>query len=340
MACGVNGTDGEGVVVLGDGGWGTALALVLVESGCDVTLWGPFPEYVAEMDRTRHNPKFLPGVSLPDRIRFSADPAVVGKAEILFSVVPSRFLRSVARRIAPFFDAGTPVVSATKGIEEETLLSGTGVLRDVLGPFRAAVVSGPSHAEEVARRMPTTVVAASEDEALALHVQTLLNTERFRVYTLHDVIGVELCGALKNVVSIAAGIVDGRGWGDNTKSALLARGLAEMSRLGTAMGARRETFYGLAGVGDLVTSCFSKHGRNRYVGERLGRGETLDEILSSMEMVAEGVTTAKGVYDLMNRFGVDMPICREVYRVLYQGKSPDDAIRELMTRKPRPETER
>ena len=327
------------VVVLGDGGWGTALALVLHEAGNRVILWSPFEDYADELRRTRKNTKFLPGVDIPEGIEITARIADTAEAEVAFSVIPSKFLRSVLERLKDHAPAGRPVVSATKGIEEGTLLTATGILREGLGDVPLAVLSGPSHAEEVVRRMPTTVVSASDDPALAGRVQDLLRTDRFRVYTHDDIRGVELGGALKNVVSIAAGIVDGLGYGANTKSALLSRGIVEMGRLGVAMGAKRSTFFGLSGIGDLMVSCFSPFGRNRFVGEELGKGKSIDEIVSSMDMVAEGVVTAKGVNRLMDEHHVEMPICREIFRVLYEGKSPGEALRDLMSRQLKNEVE-
>jgi glycerol-3-phosphate dehydrogenase (NAD(P)+) len=323
----------ERVTVLGDGGWGTALSLVLADHGADVTLWSHDPAYAREMARVRKNPKFLPGVELSRTIHVTSDlgEAVDGR-DILFSVVPTPYLPAVLAKLKPVHRAGTPIVSATKGIDTETLRRPTEILHAVLGPVPVVVVSGPSHAEEVSRRMPTTVVAASDDLGLARRVQDLLATERFRVYTHNDAIGVELGGALKNVVAIAAGIVDGLGFGDNTKAALLTRGIVEMSRLGEAFGAQRVTFFGLSGMGDLVTSCVSRHGRNRLVGERIGRGERLEDILGGMQMVAEGVKTSIAVRKLAEQKRVEMPICTEVHRVLFEGKEPGTAVRDLMTR--------
>lgn len=327
------------VAVLGDGGWGTALAMVLHERHVNVTLWSPFPEYADELSRSRRNRKFLPGVEIPGGIAVTSDMEEASKADIILSVIPSKYLRRIMIELKAFSLPGTPVVSATKGIEDNTLLTATGVIEDVLGKVPIAVLSGPSHAEEVARRMPTTVVATSIDKDLARRIQDLLSTDRFRVYTHGDVRGVELGGALKNVISIAGGIVEGLGFGCNTKSALLSRGIVEMGRLGEAMGAQRSTFFGLSGIGDLMTSCFSPYGRNRQVGEKLGKGMTIEEITSSMEMVAEGVITSKGVKILMEKHGVDMPICREVYRVIYEDKGPGEAVRDLMTRQLKDEIE-
>ena len=330
----------ERVTVLGDGGWGLALSIVLADHGAEVTLWSHDPEYAAEMTRTRRNPKFLPGVEIPETVRVTSNiEATVDGQDMLFSVVPTPFLPSVLALLKPHYRAGVPVVSATKGIDTETLLRPTEIIAAALGDVPLVVVTGPSHAEEVSRRMPTTVVAASSDMGIARRVQDLLATERFRVYTSDDVIGVELGGALKNVISIAGGIVDGLGFGDNTKAALLTRGIVEMSRLGEALGGQRQTFFGLSGIGDLITSCCSKHGRNRAVGERLGRGEKLEHVLQGMQQVAEGVKTSVAVKRLSEQRGVEMPICDEVHKVLFQDKDPGRAVRDLMTRQLKDEVE-
>jgi len=330
----------ERVVVLGDGGWGTALSIVLVDHGADVTLWSHDAAYAAEMAKTGRNRKFLPGVQLPPDVRVTADlAAAVSDCDIVFSVLPTPYLRSVMELLKPVHPAGVPVVSATKGIDTESLLRPTEIISDVLGDVAVVVVSGPSHAEEVARRQPTTVVAASKDMGAARRVQDLLATDRFRVYTNSDAVGVEVGGALKNVISIAGGTVDGLGFGDNTKAALLTRGMVEMSRMGVALGGKRETFFGLSGIGDLITSCVSKHGRNRAVGDRLGRGESLESIVGSTEMVAEGVKTAQAVKRLCDKHRVEMPICTEVYNVLFEGKSAAAAVRDLMTRQLKDELE-
>lgn len=341
------------VTVLGDGGWGTALALVLDEAGADVTLWGPFPEYVEQMEKKRRNPKFLPGVEIAPSIRLTHDLAEAAGAELVFSVIPSQFLRNVMSLFRSVYVPGTPIATATKGIEVDTLKTAAEVIAEALGPQKGeappdkrlsvgnntVVVSGPSHAEEVARRMPTTVVSASRNIELARVVRDRLNTQRFRVYTNDDPRGAELAGCIKNVLSIAGGMVDGLGFGDNTKAALLSRGIVEMGRLGEAMGGRRSTFFGLAGIGDLIVSCTSRHGRNRAVGEKLGKGQSIAEIVAEMDMVAEGVRTTRAVRDLMEKHGVEMPICLETYKVLYEGKSPESALSDLMSRSPKDEVE-
>jgi glycerol-3-phosphate dehydrogenase (NAD(P)+) len=323
--------------VIGDGGWGTALALVLHGNGHAVRLWGAFPDYVAETRRLRENRRFLPGVPLPPGLEVTSEPAeCCAGAELLLSVVPTPFLRSVAGRFAPHLPQGIPLISATKGVEQGSLARPTEVLRETFGPAaRLVVVSGPSHAEEVARGLPTTVVAASARGEDARLVQAALRNDRFRVYTNADPVGVELGGALKNVIALAAGICDGLETGDNAKAALLTRGMVEMARYGATRGARRETFAGLSGMGDLIVTCYSRHSRNRSVGERLARGDPLARILESTAMVPEGVFTARALG--AGRTGVEMPITREVHAVLEEGKDPRRAVVDLMTRDPRPE---
>jgi glycerol-3-phosphate dehydrogenase (NAD(P)+) len=321
------------ITVVGDGGWGTALALLLDGKGHRVRLWGAFPDYIETTRRTRENAKFLPGVRLPESLELASDLAeAVEAAEVLVAAVPTPFLRQVLRRLAPCYAPGTPVVSVAKGIENRTLERPSQIVQSVLGRVPVVALSGPSHAEEVARGLPTTVAAASRDPGLASHIQGLFMTDRFRVYTNRDVVGVELGGSIKNVIAIAAGICDGLGLGDNAKAALLTRGLAEMTRLGVAMGARRETFAGLAGIGDLITTCMSPYGRNRAVGIQIGQGRKLADILAGMEQVAEGVRTTKSVRALARRHGAEMPITEECYRVLFRGKSPGRAVHDLMRR--------
>jgi glycerol-3-phosphate dehydrogenase (NAD(P)+) len=319
-------------LVLGNGGFGTALALVLAETGHEVTIWGHDPLHVREAESARENRRFLPGVPLPAAIRFTTDLGVLARPfAVAVNAIPTRYLRSVVAN-APRPAPRTAILSTSKGIEADTRLRPTQILHEVFPRHPVAVLSGPSHAEEVARRSPTSVVVASRSPALTRRLQRLLATERFRVYASDDIVGVETAGALKNVIALAAGILDGLGFGDNSKSALVTRGLVEIARLGRKLGARLRTFYGLAGVGDLITTCFSRHGRNRAVGERLGRGEPLDSILAGMEMVAEGVTTARAALALARHHHVEMPITREVAAVLFEGRAPADAIRSLMTR--------
>jgi len=316
-----------------------ALALLLDAGGHTVTLWGVDPTYVEQMLRTRLNPRYLPEMPIPDSIGLTSDlAACVPESDVLVAATPTVYMRAVCGRLAPHLRAEQLVVNVAKGIEQGTLLRGSQIITDVCGEAtRVAGLYGPSHAEEVARGMPTTVVATSQDPDDARAVQGLLMGPTFRVYTNTDVVGVELAAALKNVIAIAAGACDGFGFGDNAKSALLTRGLAEIARLGVAMGARQATFAGLTGLGDLMTTCISPYGRNRAVGMRIARGETLDEIVSSMDQVAEGINTTRSACELAARHGVDMPITREVYAVLFGGKDSQQALRDLMTRAPRPE---
>jgi glycerol-3-phosphate dehydrogenase (NAD(P)+) len=326
------------VAVVGCGGWGTALALVLHGNGHRVTVWGVDPAYVAEMAASRRNPRYLDGIDLPPDMGLSSDLAAsLPPADVVLLATPTIYLRSVCENVRPHLKDKHLVVNVAKGIEEGSLLLGSGVVRDVCGDRPVAGLYGPSHAEEVARGLPTTVVATCADPAVAGEVQDMFMAPSFRVYTNPDATGVELGAALKNVIAIAAGICDGLGFGDNAKSALLTRGLAEIARLGVAMGARAETFAGLTGLGDLITTCVSPYGRNRSVGMRIAAGESLDEIIAGMEQVAEGVRTTRSVCALAERHDVAMPIARAVHAVLFEGLDPLEAGRGLMERAPRPE---
>lgn len=325
--------------VLGDGAWGTAIALLLAQdAGHRVTLWSAREENGRLLQARRENVTYLPGVPLPPSIELTSNLAdAVRDADLWIAAIPTVYLRSTLAPVAGLLTAPQPVLSLAKGVENRTFLRPSEILRELLGPRSVAVLSGPSHAEEVSRGLPTSVVVASEDAELAKDVQQDFGTERFRVYTNRDAIGVELGGALKNVIGVAAGISDGLSFGDNTKSALLTRGLAEMARFGVALGAARETFFGLAGIGDLITTCVSRHGRNRHVGERLGKGEKWGDIQRTMKMVAEGVWTTRSVHDQAEKLGIEMPIAREVYRVLYEDKDPRTAVTDLMMREPKDE---
>jgi len=324
------------VAVVGGGAWGTALADLLARGGNAVDLWVYEEDLAAEMARTRENRVYLPGHRLAEGVRPSSDlAAVVTGAEVVVSVSPSQVVRHVMGRAAPHLRADALVVSASKGIENGTLQLMNQVLEEVLPEAvsrRLAVLSGPSFAAEVARGVPTAVSLACADPAAADRLQRLFSGATFRVYTLEDVVGVELGGALKNVVALAAGISDGLGFGHNSRAALITRGLAEISRLGTALGARPLTFLGLAGMGDLVLTCTGDLSRNRTVGLRLGQGEKLSAILGSMQAVAEGVKTCEAAVGLADRLEVDVPISREVWRVLYEEKDPRRAVEELMGR--------
>ena len=326
------------VAVLGDGAWGTAIALLLARAPENrVRLWSARAENARILQEKRENIRLLPGVRIPESVELTDNPVCAGDADLLVEAIPTVYLRSTLTRFQGIVRPEQPVVSLTKGIENETFQRPTEIICDVMGTCRVAALSGPSHAEEVARGMPTSVVVASSDANLAIWAQELFLTERFRVYTSTDVVGVEMAGALKNIIGIGAGICDGLGFGDNAKSALLTRGLVEMSRFGVAYGAEHSTFHGVAGLGDLITTCISPHGRNRRVGYRLGKGEKLGDILASSPMVAEGVTTARSVYERTRQMGLDMPVMTAIYRVLYEDKSPLEAVEELMARRPRAE---
>jgi len=326
------------VCVIGDGGWGTALALVLHSGGRDVRLWSAFDGYAAELRAKRENVKFLPGIELPADLTITADAAeAAADAELVVIAVPTQYIRGVLESIGGALPRGAGYVSVSKGIEQGTLLRPTEVARELLGLDAVAGMFGPSHAEEVARGLPTTVVAASARAELAGSVQEAFMTPRFRVYTNDDLLGCELGAALKNVVALSAGICHGLGFGDNAKAALLTRGLAEIARLGVALGAKPMTFLGLTGMGDLITTCFSPYGRNRSVGIRIGEGESLGDITSSTEQVAEGVPTTESALVLAARAGVELPIAEAVSRILFEGASPAEAVRELMSREAKPE---
>jgi glycerol-3-phosphate dehydrogenase (NAD(P)+) len=327
------------VTILGDGAMGTACSILAASKpGHHITIWSAFPEQARLFEEARENVRFLPGVRIPDNVHLTGEIAQASaETELLVAAIPTVYLRKTLSSIGAALPARPPLVSVIKGIENETFQRPSQIIRDVLGPRRVAVLSGPSHAEEIARQLPASVVVASEDEALVRQAQALFTTAWFRVYTNPDVIGVELAGAIKNVIGIAAGVCDGLEFGDNAKSALLTRGLVEITRFGVALGARRETFSGLAGMGDLITTCISRHGRNRAVGEALGRGKSLEQILATMQAVAEGVWTCRAVYHLAQQRGIDMPITQAIYQVLFEAKSPMEAVKELMLREPKPE---
>ncbi len=327
------------VAILGSGGFGTALATLFAKAVPSVSLWARDPAQAVELTRRRENLRHLPGIILPEQVRPTADAAEAAEgAELLVVAIPSAFLRATLEELAPMLPRGVPALSVVKGIEAGTFARPSRIILEALGPRPVAILSGPSHAEEVARGLPASVVVAGDDPALNALVQEALNRDVFRVYTNTDAVGVELAGALKNILGIAAGICDGLGFGDNAKAALLTRGLVEIARFAIDQGARAATFAGLAGVGDMVTTCYSPHGRNRAVGEKIGRGATLAEALSGMRDVAEGVTTTRGVHEQARARGVEMPIVGEVYRVLYEGKDPRAAVVDLTLRPPKGET--
>ncbi|OGW32694.1 MAG: glycerol-3-phosphate dehydrogenase [Nitrospirae bacterium GWC2_56_14] len=324
------------IAVIGAGAWGTALAMLLADKGHDVTLWMYEKDLAEETSKTRENRVYLPGFALPASLKITSSlESAVSGTPVILSVVPSHTVRAVTKQYAPFLAKDAIIISASKGIEIETLMPLSEVFKDTLPAAfheNLCFLSGPSFAKEVAQMMPTAVALAAYDPSIAKTVQAIFSSPYFRVYTNDDVIGVEVAGSLKNVVAIAAGVLEGMGYGYNTMAALLTRGLAEMARLGMAMGGNLQTFSGLAGMGDLVLTCTGGLSRNRTLGTRLGKGEKLDDILKNAKTVAEGVKTAKAARALANKFEVDMPIVEEVYQLLYEGKDPKAAVKDLMSR--------
>ena len=324
------------VTVLGAGGWGTALSLLLHDNGAAVTLWAYKEEYAEELKRTRENRIYLHGVSIPLEIEIAVDiERSVDQAEIVVASIPSQYLREQLSKLANIDFRNKIFVNTAKGIESSTLSTMSEVVEGSLNTCpreNYVVLSGPSHAEEVSRRMPTAVVAASHHRKSAELVQKLAMNSYFRVYLSRDVKGVELCGSLKNVIALAAGMSDGAGYGDNTKAALMTRGMVEITRLGEALGAHHKTFSGLAGMGDLIVTCMSRYSRNRFVGEQVAAGRKLEEVLSEIKMVAEGVPTARAAQQLAANHGVEMPIMEQVNKVLFEGKDPQSAVGDLMRR--------
>jgi glycerol-3-phosphate dehydrogenase (NAD(P)+) len=323
---------------VGDGGWGTTLAILLCVKGFAVSLWGAFPDYIKLLKSKRENIKFLPGTKIPKEIKLTSSlEEALDKRDVVILAVPSQYMRGVLQMMKMHNLQGKSFVSVTKGIETKSLKRMSEVIEEVLGFGKIAVLSGPTIALEVANGVPTTAVIASEDRILARDMQDIFMTDRFRVYTAEDVAGVELGGALKNIIAIAAGTCDGLGFGANAKAALLTRGLVEIVRLGASMGAKRETFYGLSGLGDLATTCISQYSRNRWLGEEIGRGKKLQKILKETEMIVEGVATTESACELAKKHEVEMPIAKEIYRVLYENKDPRAAVHDLMTRSPKME---
>ncbi|MFH1851482.1 MAG: NAD(P)H-dependent glycerol-3-phosphate dehydrogenase [Candidatus Neomarinimicrobiota bacterium] len=322
------------IAVLGCGSWGGTVAQMLTDTGHDVIAWHKFPDELDEMIRSRRHP-FIEQLVFSEAMRFTGSlAAAVTGAGMVIVAVPSHIVRPIMGEIKPFLGKETVIVNLAKGVENATLLTMSQVIGAVgaIPPERIVTLYGPSHAEEVARQMPTTLVAASRSLDTAHQVQKIFSSPVMRVYTNDDILGVELGGSLKNVIAIAAGICDGIGYGDNTKAALMTRGIAEITRLGMEMGARRDTFSGLSGVGDLIVTCLSRHSRNRFVGEAIGKGRKLDDILQEMKMVAEGVKTAESVHQLRLKYQVEMPISEVIYKVLFKGLEPVQAVRNLMTR--------
>jgi len=325
----------KSIAVIGAGSWGTTLAILLAKKGHHVTMWEYNPEQLAKLQADRSNEIYLPGAAFPEKLSVTGDQKeAVSGADFIVTAVPSHVTRGVCESLKDLVEPQQIVINVSKGIENDSLKRMSEVIEETIeiSADRISSLYGPSHAEEVSRGIPTAIVAASTSLETARTVRDLFLTETFRVYSSTDIVGVELGGSLKNVVAIAAGICDGAGFGDNTKAALLTRALVEVTRLGVAMGAQQETFAGLSGVGDLIVTCMSKHSRNRHVGEEIGRGKSLQAVLDEMVMVAEGVRTTKSVHQLFQKTGVEMPIAEQVYQALFEGKSPHDAVVDLMTR--------
>lgn len=325
------------VGVIGAGSWGIALSFLLHNNGHEVTVWSALPEEIRELREKREH-HTLPGLILPEDMVFTEDLETAMKdQDLLVTAVPSVYVRGTAEKMRPFLRKGQIVVNVAKGIEEKTLNTLSQVLEEELPGADVAVLSGPSHAEEVSRGLPTTCVAGARSRKTAEYVQSLFMSEVFRVYTSPDVLGIELGGALKNVIALAAGIADGLGYGDNTKAALITRGIAEIARLGTAMGGKFETFCGLSGIGDLIVTCASMHSRNRRAGILIGKGYTMEEAMKEVQMVVEGVYSAKAALALARKYYMAMPIIEQVNQVLFEGKPASEAVKELMIRDPREE---
>ena len=326
------------VCVIGDGGWGTALALVLHQNGHSVSIWGPFKDYIEKVKESNENSMFLPDIQLPPELTWTHDQhTVVQDAELAIIAVPTKYYTDVLQSFAGLLPDSCLVVSVAKGFDPDTNERMTQVAERILGITSVAALSGPSHAEEVAREIPTAVTVACHDQTRAQKLQTLLSNPKFRVYTSDDVAGIELGGALKNIIAIAVGISDGLGFGDNTRAALITRGLAEISRLGCALGARPETFNGLSGMGDLIVTCTSRLSRNRSTGEKIGKGETIDSIMGGTKQAVEGVWNCATARTIAQKLNVEMPITEEIYAVIHEGKSPLDAVTSLLQRDVKPE---
>ena len=318
--------------IIGAGTWGIALSVLLHDNGHKISVWSALPQEIKDLQE-KHEHKNLPGVVLPGNMEFTADLGhAMDQKDLLVLAVPSIFTRSTAHAMNPFCKEGQIVVNVAKGIEESTLMTLSEIIEEELPMADVAVLSGPSHAEEVGRDIPTTVVAGAKDRETAEYIQNLFMNKVFRVYTSPDMLGIELGGALKNVIALAAGAADGLGCGDNTKAALITRGIAEMSRLGVAMGGHIETFNGLTGIGDLIVTCASMHSRNRRAGILIGQGKTMQEAMDEVKMVVEGVNSAKAAKTLAEKYGIDMPIVQEVNKVLFEDKPAREALADLMLR--------
>ncbi len=328
------------ISVAGSGGWGTAIAIMLSQNGHEVKLWSFFKEECADLKKYRENKKFLPGIKIDEKIYLTSDINDCGDADIIVMASPSHAVRSTAKILANVVKDGQIILNIAKGIEEETYLTMSEVIENEIPQARVAVMSGPSHAEEVSRGIPTTNAVAARDMEIAEYVQDIFMNPKFRIYTNSDVKGVELGGSLKNVIALCCGILDGMGLGDNTKAALMTRGLVEMKRLGESLGADRETFNGLSGIGDLIVTCTSMHSRNRRAGILIGQGKSLQEAQREVGMVVEGVKSCHAAKELADKMGVEMPIVSEVYKILYEGESVHNAVQRLMVRTKKSESVR
>ena len=327
------------VCVLGSGGWGTAVSILLYNNGHDVTLWSFDKTECENLEKYHENKPFLPGIKIPEGITFVNDLSVCRGKDLIVIATPSHGVRNVAKSVKVFLPEGQKVLNISKGIEEGTYLTLSEVLSEELPQCQIAVMSGPSHAEEVSRGIPTTNVVASSNVEISREIQDIFMSPNFRVYTSDDVVGVELGGSIKNVIALCCGILDGIGCGDNTKAALMTRGIVEMTRLGVAKGARSETFAGLSGIGDLIVTCTSMHSRNRRAGILIGQGKSVEEAQKEVNMVVEGVRSCKATYELAKSMNVEMPIIEEAYKVLFEGVSPKTAIANLMSRTKKHESE-
>lgn len=327
------------VCVLGSGGWGTAVAMLLHDNGHNVTLWSFDADECRDLEKYRENKPYLPGVHIPEGIKFTTDIFCCHGKDLTVIATPSHGVRRTAHKIREVIDDGAIVLNISKGIEENTYMTMSQILTEELPNCKIAVMSGPSHAEEVSRKIPTTNVVAADNLETAAFIQDIFMSPAFRVYTNTDITGVELGGSLKNVIALCCGILDGIGCGDNTKAALMTRGLVEMTRLGVAMGAKRETFSGLSGVGDLIVTCTSEHSRNRRAGILIGKGASAEEAQNTVGMVVEGVRTCRAAKELADRVNIEMPIVSEAYEVLFRGKDPKSAIESLMLRSKKHESE-
>lgn len=325
--------------IIGSGGWGTAVAVMLANNGNHITLWSYTEDESNNLKKYRENKPFLPGISIPSSVSFTSDISKCGNADMIITAVPSHAMRTTAKNLSPYVKQGQLILNISKGLEEGTLSTMSQVLKSEIPQGEIAVMSGPSHAEEVSRGIPTTNVVAASSEKIANQIQDMVMNSVFRIYTNPDMLGVELGGSLKNVIALCAGVLDGLNMGDNTKAALITRGIVEISRLGCAMGAKPETFNGLSGIGDLIVTCTSMHSRNRRAGILIGQGKSCDEATAEVKMVVEGVKTCRAAKELADRVGVEMPIVNEAYKVLFENMPVENAIPNLMSRDKKYETE-